>query len=89
LQKGEGVSLMVLDFALANYRWLHFLFKAGKGCDGYFTNEEVYEQLINACNIIEATYPNNNHVFAFNNATTHTKCPDDALSAMKMLKKHH
>ncbi|KAF9506364.1 hypothetical protein BS47DRAFT_1374139 [Hydnum rufescens UP504] len=95
LQKGEGASLMVSDFASADYGWLHspngsetarILFKVGKNRDGYFTNDDIMMQAAHAMDILDKYYPNENHVLVFDNATTHQKRPDDALSASKMPK---
>lgn len=36
--------------------------------------------------IVEKYYPHDNHIFIFDNATTHLKWPDAALSARKMTK---
>ena len=50
--KGEGVTLMVVDFVSANYGWLHspvvsqqawVLFKAGKAWEGNFTNNDIHQ----------------------------------------------
>lgn len=93
--KGEGTSLMVSDFFSADYGWLslpdgtdaaRWLFKAGKNRDGYFTNENILEQLQKAMDILREYYPNEDHVFVYDNATTHLKRADDALSARKMSK---
>jgi len=93
--KGEGASLMVADFVSADYGWLRspdgkevarVLFKAGKNREGYFTNENILEQTENAMNIVEKYYPQDDHIFIFDNATTHLKRPDTALSARKMTK---
>jgi len=93
--KGEGVSLMVSDFVSADYGWLwspngnesaHVLFKAGKGSDGYFTNDEVVAQVGNAMDILVKHYLNEEHIFMFDNAKTHLKCASDVLSACKMPK---
>ncbi|KAJ3716723.1 hypothetical protein DFJ43DRAFT_1134541 [Lentinula guzmanii] len=79
--KGEGISLMVADFVSADYGWLcskdgkelaRVIFCPGKNCDGYFDNDDILAQ----------TY----HVFVFDNATTHLKRAEDALSAHKMPK---
>ena len=52
--KGEGVSLMVADFVLADYGWLcspdgkesaHVIFCPGKNREGYFTNEDILAQV--------------------------------------------
>lgn len=93
--KGEGVSVMVADFVSADYGWLkspdgteaaRVVFKAGKARDGYFTNDDITKQLDAAFNIIEKYYLHDNHVFIFDNATTHVKRPDTALSARRMTK---
>ena len=93
--KGEGASLMVIDYVSADYGWLQSpdgkekacqLFKAGKARDGYFTNEQILVHAMKAMDILEKHYPNNLHIFAYDNATTHTKCRDGALSARSMPK---
>ncbi|KIM77358.1 hypothetical protein PILCRDRAFT_76818 [Piloderma croceum F 1598] len=93
--KGEGASLMVADFVSADYGWLRspdgtrearVLFKAGKARQGYFTNEDILSQAKNAMDILEEHYPDDKHVLLFDNATTHQKRADDALSARKMPK---
>jgi hypothetical protein len=93
IPKGEGASIMVADFISADYGWLcspdgsesaRVLFKAGKNRDGYFTNTDVLDQATTAMDILEQYYPNEDHVFVFDNATTHTKRTDTALSATKM-----
>ncbi|KAF9514416.1 hypothetical protein BS47DRAFT_1453486 [Hydnum rufescens UP504] len=95
MQKGEGASLMVSDFASADYGWLcspdgsdasWVLFKAGKNRDSYFTNDDIVAQAAHAMDILDKYYPHESHIFTFDNATTHLKCPDDALSASKMPK---
>lgn len=91
--KGEGVSLMVADFVSADYGWLRspdgtesaqVLFKAGKQRDGWFTHEEIIEQISKAMAILRKHYPNERHIFVFDNATTHRKRAADALSARRM-----
>ena len=86
---------MVADFVSADYEWLQspngdesarVLFKAGKGCDGYFTNDEVVAQVGRAMDILVKYYPNKDHIFVFDNAKTHLKHANDALSARKMPK---
>ncbi|KAG2058716.1 hypothetical protein BDR06DRAFT_1003904 [Suillus hirtellus] len=73
--KGEGASLMVADFV------------AGKARNGYFTNENIVAHAAKAMEILEKNYPDEHHVLVFNNATTHLKRADDALSARKMPKR--
>ncbi|KIN96865.1 hypothetical protein M404DRAFT_32819 [Pisolithus tinctorius Marx 270] len=86
---------MVSDFVSADYGWLHspdgkesshVLFKAGKAHDGYSKNEDVLAQTEKAMDILQKTYPDDDHVFIFDNATTHLKRADNALSARKMPK---
>jgi hypothetical protein len=86
---------MVADFVSADYGWLRsldgtesarVLFKAGKTRSGYFTNEDILEQMAKAMDILTKYYSNEDHVLIFNNATTHLKRPDDALSAHNMTK---
>ncbi|KAG1888983.1 uncharacterized protein F5891DRAFT_1216029 [Suillus fuscotomentosus] len=95
LPKGEGASLMVADFVSAVYGWLHsadgkesgrILFRAGKARDGYFTNNNIIAHAEKAMDILSRDYPNEDHVLIFDNATTHRKRADDALSARKMPK---
>ena len=80
--------LMIADFVSADYGWLRFdgeaarvLFKAGKNRDGYFTNSEILDHVTTAMNILDKHAPLEKHVFMFDNATTHLKRADDALSA--------
>ncbi|EKM48073.1 uncharacterized protein PHACADRAFT_109434 [Phanerochaete carnosa HHB-10118-sp] len=80
--KGKDVLLMVADFVSADYGWLtsldsaesaRVLFKAGKNCEGYFTNENILEQAKKAMNILQCHYPNEDYIFIYNNASTHLK----------------
>jgi hypothetical protein len=94
-QKGNGPSIMVANFVSANYGFLAskdgsestcVLFKAGKGWEGYFTNNNVVEHVESAMDILDCDYPDEHHIFVFDNATTHVKRPDDTLRACKMTK---
>jgi hypothetical protein len=94
--KGEGVSCMAADFVSADYGWLkappgsgvddeaRILFKAGKNRDGYFTNDDVLEHATRAMDLLEQHYPDDQHVFVYDNATTHTARPANSLSARSM-----
>lgn len=93
--KGEGVSLMVAHFISTDYSYLQspdgtesarILFRAGKGHDGYYTNEHIIHHAKKAIEILQSYYPNDNHILIFDNATTYVKQPDDALSAQLMPK---
>lgn len=88
--KGEGASLMVADFISADYGWLcspdgresaRVLFRAGKARDGYFTNDNIVAQVRKAMDILKKYFPQDKHVFVFDNATTHAKRPPTAPAA--------
>ena len=49
------------------------LFKVGKARDGYFTNEDILQQAGTAMDILTQHFPSDDHVFVFDNATTHLK----------------
>jgi hypothetical protein len=87
--KGEGASLMVAGFVSADYGWLHspdkikevrVFFQGGKNHEGYFTNEDILNQMTTTMDIMTEFYPNEEHHFVFDNATTHTKRSDMAHS---------
>lgn len=93
--KGEGPSIMVAEFVSADYGFLRsrdktesarVLFKAGKAREGYFTYEEITAQVETAMDILERDYPDEEHKFMYDNATTHRKRRDNAISARKMPK---
>lgn len=93
--KGEGVLLMVADFVSAHYGWLqspdgkesaHVIFCPGKNCEGYFMNEDILAQAEHAMVILSKHYPDEDHFFTYDNASTHLSRPADALSATKMPK---
>jgi len=86
---------MVADFVSADFGWLRspdgmetarIIFKAGKTRDGYFTNDDILEQTAQAMDIVQKHYPNDKHIFIFDNATTHSKQPASTPSASRMTK---
>lgn len=92
-KKGEGASLMVADFVSADHGWLcspdgkesaRVLFKAGKNREGYFTNEEILDQVSKAMDILQRHFSHEEHVLIYDNAPTHLKRASDALSARHM-----
>ncbi|THU86019.1 hypothetical protein K435DRAFT_923964 [Dendrothele bispora CBS 962.96] len=94
-KKGEGVSLMIADFVSTDFGWLkgpvsgcsaRRIFRPGKNRDGYFTNKEVLQQAQDAIDILPEFGPDIKHIFIYNNATTHKKRANDALSARHMPK---
>lgn len=93
--KGDGASLMIAHAVSADYGWLvskdkkrsaRHIFKPGKSRDGYFQNEDVLEQFREMVEIAKAEYPDDDHVFVYDNATTHKKRPANAPSARSMPK---
>lgn len=88
---------MVEDFVSPDYGWLQgkttgtdgyssarLYFCAGKIRDGYQSNADIIAQVTKAMDILDADYPEEKHIFAFDNATVHTAHRGDALSATKM-----
>ena len=93
--KGEGASLMIADFVSADFGWLaspdqkrsaRRIFKPGKNRDGYFSNDDIIEQANEAIDILQEFHPDYEHILIYDNATTHLKRAEDALSARKMPK---
>ncbi len=93
--KGEGASLMIADFVSARFGWLQSpdgkrgarkVMRPGKNRDGYFTYEEICNQAAEAMAILQEFYPQYEHVFIYDNASTHLKRAPDALSARRMPK---
>jgi hypothetical protein len=91
--KGEGHSLMVADFVSADYGWLRspdgtksarVLIRPGVRRDGYFTNDDIIAQATKAMDILEEYYPDDDHIFVYDNATTHLKRAQDSISARRM-----
>jgi hypothetical protein len=88
--KGEGISLMVADFVSAKFGFLasadgsktaQRVMKPGKNKDGYFTNDDINNQANDAMNILTKYYPKYEHIFIYDNASTHLKHPENSLSA--------
>ena len=94
-KKGEGASKMFAEFFSPDYGYLtshdgsksaRVIWKPGKNGDGYFDNEDFLKQVDMAIDILTEDYPDEDHLLVFDNATTHLKRPEDALSASKMPK---
>ena len=72
---------MVANFVSANYRWLYasdrhsacHCLKPGKNHEGYFSNDDVPEQVQSAIEPTHNLYPNDDHIFVFDNVQTHAK----------------
>ena len=86
---------MVSDFISTDYGWLcspdgtestQVLLWPGENREGYFTNEDILQQVNNVMDTLRKYYPNEDHIFIFDNATIHTKQTPGSLSAQHMLK---
>ncbi|KAF8958403.1 hypothetical protein BDZ97DRAFT_1906501 [Flammula alnicola] len=93
--KGEGASLMIADFVSADFGWLRSpdgkrsarrVMKPGEKRDGYFSNDDIIKQAEEAMAILKEFYPEYDHILIYDNATTHLKRADGALSARHMPK---
>jgi hypothetical protein len=62
------------------------IFKAGVNREGYFTNNDILKHATSAMNILTKFYPDEEHVLVFDNATTHLKQSETALSTHHMPK---
>jgi hypothetical protein len=71
--------MMIADYASPDHGFLqlpdkmesaHIIFKAGKG---YFTSEDILKQASHTMDILSKHYPDNEHWFVYDNATTHLK----------------
>ncbi|QRV83075.1 DDE superfamily endonuclease [Ceratobasidium sp. AG-Ba] len=60
------------------------IFRAGKQRDGWFGTTNVVDQLSRAMSIVKEQYPNEDHIFVFDNATIHTKLPENAPNVNRM-----
>jgi hypothetical protein len=95
-KKGDGHSLMVADFISVDFGWsptsldgkrtARRFMKPGKDHDRYFTCQDITDQAEEFMDILDEVYPDFEHHFVYDNATTHKKRADGALSARKMPK---
>ncbi|KAJ6534918.1 hypothetical protein B0H19DRAFT_1080326 [Mycena capillaripes] len=93
--KGDGASYMVADYFSADFGWLRTRdsrpiarrsMRPGKNRDGYFSAADIEEQAIAACTTVNERWPEYDHVFVYDNATTHRKRSAGALPARAMPK---
>jgi len=79
----KGIRRLIISLN----REARIIFKAGLNCDGYFDADQLCNQIDNAINIFEGITKNHAQgLFIFDNAPSHQKRADDALSARKMPK---
>ena len=85
---GASVFGVVQQFRLADVHLrednAQVLFRVGKQRDGYFTNKGILQKANHAMDILDKDYPDDEHVFFYDNAKTHTARRPDALSARNM-----
>ena len=94
-QKEGGGSLMIAHFVSTDYGWLQspngaqfasVLFRAGKNWEGYFSNNDILAQFKMAIKLVKMHFSGEDHIFVYDNATTHLKQHAGALSASKTTK---
>ncbi|KIJ36225.1 hypothetical protein M422DRAFT_96515, partial [Sphaerobolus stellatus SS14] len=93
-RKGEGASIMISDFLTPEWGRLRddsdeaqVIFKAGKNRDGYFSADDLLNQVKDAIDIFESRSNGTaTGLFMFDNAPSHQKRAPDARSARKMPK---
>ena len=94
-KKGDGPSCMAARFVSADHGYgcspdgketSNIVFKAGAARDGYFDNNDILAQATKHMDLCEKYWPDEEHILIYDNATTHRKRPDHALSARKMPK---
>ncbi|KAF8149797.1 hypothetical protein B0H34DRAFT_801943 [Crassisporium funariophilum] len=91
--KGNGASLMIAHYVSVDFGWLvwvdssaQWTLKPGKNRDGYLSSNNIIDQAHSAMDIALKNWPEVDHVFIYDNASTHLKRPDNAISAQKMPK---
>jgi len=88
--KGFFFLFLFFSFALthyeSSYREAQIMFKPGKNRDRYFDSKELIAQVNRAIEIFEAKDGLAQGLFMFDNAPSHLKHAEDAISATKMVK---
>lgn len=88
--KSNGLSIMVSAFVCDCHGIMiddelnlksYYSILPGKNRDGWFTNDDLIEQLNNCMPLFNKLHPNSNLLFAFDNSMTHHKRPNDGLNA--------
>ncbi len=92
--KSSGRSLMISGFICECHGFLSLdgknsfqIIEPGKNHDGYWTNDNLVNQLQVVIPLFEATHPNCDLVFAFDNSQNHHAYAPDALVASRMVLK--
>jgi hypothetical protein len=81
----SDIDWIEIEFLRTKFSEARILFKAGKARDGYFDSKAFLQQVDHAINIFEErTNGFAVGLFLFDNAPSHQKRADDALSARKM-----
>ncbi|KAI6007104.1 hypothetical protein EDD15DRAFT_2383955 [Pisolithus albus] len=86
--KGEGESIMVSNFVSCEYGWCRSPDgkESARACDGYYSCDDILKQTSRTIDLLQQYYPDCDHIFIFDNAPTHLKHAEDALSACHMPK---
>uniref|UniRef100_A0A0W0FJI1 Uncharacterized protein n=1 Tax=Moniliophthora roreri TaxID=221103 RepID=A0A0W0FJI1_MONRR len=86
---------MIAHFVSADHGWLDSpdgsetamqVFRAGKVREGYFDNNDILVQFWKAVEMVHKYWPDEDHVFIYDNASTHLKRAPIACSASRMPK---
>ena len=94
-KKGDGPSCIAARFASADHGFgcshdgketSNIIFKAGAARDRYFDNNNILTQAKKHMDLCKKYWPDEEHILIFDNATTHRKQPNNALSTQKMPK---
>jgi hypothetical protein len=85
---GELINLMVCLVMILTQcsSSARTILRAGKNRDGYFTYRGVLKQLRTAIELVHRDFPDQTHIFVYDNAPSHMKRPVGAVSATAMTK---
>ena len=65
--------MMIADYASPDYGFLQSPDKTENAHEGYFMSEDILRQASVVMDLLSKHYPNDDHVFVYDNATTHLK----------------
>jgi hypothetical protein len=87
MKTGVSSSISLSYFLLSSYSEACIFFKPGKQHDGWFSANDLLQQVNHTINIFEGlTKGWAQGLFLFDNAPSHQKCAGNALSARRMVK---
>lgn len=89
--KTNGLSIMISGFMCPCHGFMehngiksYLLFEAGKNRDGWFTNDDLINQLESCFDMMESIHEGKKLLFAFDNSNSHHKRSPDALKATNL-----